>query len=128
MANKTMNYGEYAFLGGVLLALITGVAAGFIPPTLMPVLTAFLFLCGIIVGLLNVTDKEVTPFLVATVALLLAASAFGEAVSGTFNLGGNAVSMVPTLIVGFVTAFKAFIAPAAFIVAIKAVYKMAQPD
>ena len=127
MVNK-IHYGEYAFLGGLVLALIMGLLSGFVPNEAMPVLTAFLFLCGIVVGLLNISDKEVTAFLVASVALLVASESFGASLGKTFSLGGTVMSLVPTMILGVTTVFQAFIAPAAFIVAIKAVYKMAKPD
>jgi hypothetical protein len=128
MAAKTMNYGEYAFLGGLVIAVILGVLSNFVPAELMPILVAVLFILGIVVGLLNISDKEVNSFLVAAIALLLAATSWNVSLGATLQLLGEAGVMVAKMVVGFTNALIAFISPAAFIVAIKAIYKLAQPD
>lgn len=99
--------GGYAFLLGILLAII----GPYIPFGYMSLL---LVIMGLIVGYLNVTDKEMTPFLVA--ALALAASK------------GVDLSKIPILnyikLNEMVANLVVFILPAALIVAIVAIYKM----
>lgn len=99
--------GGYAFLLGVLLAII----GPYVPFTYMSLL---LVLLGLAVGYLNITDKEMTPFLVA--ALALAASRgvdLGKIpILSYFKLN----DMVANLVV--------FILPAALVVAVVAIYKM----
>ncbi len=128
MAGKQMNYGQIAFLGGLAIAIIVGVLSSFVPAGLMPLLMAVLFVLGLAVGLLNISDKEVNSFLLATVALLLAATSWNVSLVQALGLLGDLGATLATMVAGFTSALIAFISPAAFIVAILAVYKMAQPD
>lgn len=128
MAGKTTNYGEYAFLGGLVVAIIIGALSGVVPAAMMPILVAVLFVLGVVVGLLNISEKEVSAFLIATVALLLAATSWNVSLGQALGLLGTTGIMVALVIQSITGALIAFISPAAFIVAIKAVYKLAQPD
>jgi hypothetical protein len=128
MANKQMNYGQIAFLGGLVIAVIAGLLPSFVPAGLMPIMMAVLFVLGLAVGLLNISDKEVNSFLLATVALLLAATSWNISLVQSLSLLGELGTTLATMVAGFTSALIAFISPAAFIVAILAVYKMAQPD
>ncbi|MCI0504104.1 hypothetical protein L0Y65_05340 [Candidatus Micrarchaeota archaeon] len=128
MANKQMNYGQIAFLGGLAIAIIVGVLSSFVPANLMPIMMAVLFVLGLAVGLLNISDKEVGSFLLATVALLLAATSWNVSLVQSLGLLGELGTTLAGMVAGFTSALIAFISPAAFIVAILAVYKIAQPD
>ncbi len=127
--NKGINYGEYAFIGGLVIAVIVGVLSGFVPAGLMPILLALLFVFGLAVGLLNIQEKEVNSFLLATVALLAAATALDASLGKALPVvGESGSSLVVSLVDGFTSALMVFIAPAAFVVAIKSIYKLAQAD
>ncbi|MFA5165650.1 MAG: hypothetical protein WC481_08850 [Candidatus Omnitrophota bacterium] len=128
MANKQMNIGQIAFLGGLAIAVIVGLLASFVPAGIMPILMAVLFVLGIAVGFLNVSDKEVNSFLLATVALLLAATAWNVSLVQSLSMLGELGLTIGSMVAGFTSALIAFISPAAFVVAILAVYKLAQPD
>ncbi|MEW6722143.1 MAG: hypothetical protein AB1324_02690 [Candidatus Micrarchaeota archaeon] len=128
MASKTVNYGGYAFLGGLVIALVLGLLSSYLPAGVEPILKAVLFVLGLVVGLLNVSDKEMMLFLVAAVAMLAASLAFESSLVESLALVPGVGEMVGKMVSGFVGAFQAFISPAAFIVAIQAVYKIAQPD
>lgn len=128
MANKQMNIGQIAFLGGLAIAVIVGVLTSFVPAGLLPLLMAVLFVLGIVVGFLNVSDKEVNSFLLATVALLLAATSWNVSLVSSLSMLGELGMTLGAMIAGFTSALIAFISPAAFVVAILAVYKLAQPD
>ena len=109
MAKKQGSFiGSWAFLVGVLLAVILG-AIGQIGPAM----TITLFVIGLIVGLLNVADKETNAFLISGVVLIIA-SAFG----------GAAVSVVGWL-EGIFNALLLIFVPATVIVAIKNVFSIA---
>ncbi len=110
--------GEYAFILGVVIAVIAGFAvnylgafAGWVPLVLI--------ILGILVGLLNIKDKETTPFLIAAIALLAtgAISAFREIDSVVDPLG--------TVLSNIFGNIAVFVAPAAVIVAVVAIYKLA---
>lgn len=102
------NIGHWAFLIGVMLALI----AGLVPQLQTPRVAWILVGLGLVVGLLNIKQRESQPFLIAAVALLLAA---GSA-TNILRLG-----WLVYLLENVVT----FVFPAAFVVAFKAIWKMA---
>lgn len=99
--------GRWAFLGGLILAVL----AGFVE---IPNLLLFLFVLGLIVGFLNVTEKESTPFLIAVIALLL----IGVSSLQLGQLTGIAASILNNFI--------AFVAAAGLIVALKQILTVAK--
>ena len=99
--------GSWSFLIGVILAVIFGfITAGTWLPTLLVVL-------GLIIGLVNITDKEVKPFMWAGTVLVIV-SAFGGAVFGT----GYMATILNNMLMLFV--------PATVVVALKSVFSMAK--
>lgn len=126
MAKKNIkHYGEYAFLAGVILALLLGILSSTMPASTAPVVIMVLAVLGIIVGLVNVTAKETHTFLVATIALLLAATAWTPLIT-VLQIFGDMGTTVALWIGGFVTHLVAFISPAAFIVALRTIYLLAK--
>ena len=65
--NQTI--GSWAFILGVLIAIIAGLAAAMVVEY-AAMITLVLIILGLIVGFLNINDKETQPFLVATIALM----------------------------------------------------------
>ncbi len=126
MAKKNMkHYGEYAFLAGVVLALLLGILSSTMPASTTPIIIMVLAVLGIIVGLVNITAKETQTFLIATIALLMAATAWTPLIT-VLALFGDMGTTVAMWIGGFVTHLVAFISPAAFIVALKTIYLLAK--
>ena len=131
MGNK-FNYGQYAFLGGFGIAVIVGLISNMIGNA-MPLVLAILGLFGIIVGLLNISDKEKTAFLVATIALLMVVSSINKVVDNmnavtAGGVVGGVIGPVGVFIANFLNALMVFVAPAAFVVALKYIYELAKPD
>ena len=112
MSNKL---GFWAFIIGLVLAVIISIMSAASTP-MWAVLT--LAVLGLIVGLLNVTDKEVQMFLIAAIAFLMSFQALSN-VFTTLTLGWNAIGTFFNLI-------SAFMAPAAAIVAVIALFKLAK--
>ncbi len=106
MEGKT---GHWAFLIGIVLAII----AGFVPQLQSPTVTWVLVLLGLIVGLLNITAKEIQEFLIAAVALVIAADAAGDII---------ALGLTMAVILGNIVTF---VFPAALLVALKAIWQLA---
>lgn len=106
---KRNKLGSWAFLIGVIIAVIIGLV-----PTTGNILPMILVILGIIVGLLNIADKEVTPFLMSGAVLIIAA-----------GLGQNVLSIVP-FVGEIVTALLMLFVPATIIVAIKNVFGIAK--
>ena len=121
---KTSKAGEWAYLVSVVIAVLAGIAAaaGFGASSWVAVL---LLILGAVVGLLNISEKETTAFLVATVALVVAS--LGANVSGTAGTFSvlNVVPGLGTLINAIVANIAIFAAPAAIIVAVKAIMNLA---
>jgi hypothetical protein len=105
--------GSWAFIIGVILAILGGVFSSAMAEYAATI-TLVLVILGLIVGFLNIGDKEVTPFLIAAIALMLVKSAELEAIP---EVGSYLVSIVNNI--------AAFVAPAALIVALIEVYRLA---
>ena len=108
--------GQWAFVAGIVIALVLGLSmfsqwAG--------TLTLLLVVLGLVVGFLNVSEKEATPFLVASIALLATGTAAGSLKLITLmGLGDFLATAVGNLSV--------FVAPAAILVAVKSVWGLAK--
>ncbi len=100
--------GHWAFVLGLIIAIIAGFGGE------IPSLVAILFVLGLIVGFLNVTEKESTPFLVGVIALLV----IGLAGMETVRYIGWMVPVLNNVIV--------FVAAAGLVVAIKQVLVIAK--
>lgn len=123
--SKENTIGAWAFLIGVILAVLIGVSATLIP---IPALTKYsaqiygiLLLLGLFVGFVNVTGKESQIFMMSG-AVLIIASKFGmESVTGSLigiGIGETVSSVFAALLVLFV--------PATIIVALKTVFSIAK--
>lgn len=118
MANEKT--GEYAFLVGVVVAVLAAVAgwAGALAAGVAGWVAVVLVVLGIVVGFLNVSEKESQPFLLAVVALLVAGTAsFAALDTVVANLGTFLTNVVKNLTV--------LVAPAAVITAVKSTWSMA---
>jgi uncharacterized membrane protein len=101
--------GSWAFLIGVILAIILG-AFGLMTPTLIIVLIVI----GLIVGFFNISARESEPFLISGIALIIA-SAFGQAIVQDVAVLS---SMLQSMLLIFV--------PATIIVAIRNVFTLSR--
>lgn len=104
---KIAKIGEWAFLAGVAIALLLGLFIG----EAVGAWATTLIVLGIMVGILNIAEKETTAYLVAAIALLVAGSAGLGSLPFT-NLM-NLSAMLGNIVL--------FVAPAAVIVAVKTV-------
>lgn len=110
MAKNTRNaLGGWAFLGGVVLAIILGILGAMTTSWVI-----VLMVIGLIVGLLNIAEREVQAFLTSG-AILIIASALGQGV----------VLQIPVLY-NVLQALLAVFVPAIIIVAVKNVFTLAR--
>lgn len=122
---------RWAFIAFVVIAIVAGLAIGYMAwdarswtdPNVADAngwVILIMLILGIIIGITSITAKEVTPFLIATIALLVASAA---------NVWGPLASVHEllyywaTAILNFIVAFAA---PAAVIISIKSVLAMAK--
>ncbi|HLC32504.1 MAG TPA: hypothetical protein VJJ82_01640 [Candidatus Nanoarchaeia archaeon] len=107
--------GVWAFVIGLVLAVIIAIVGAAAPPAWAIVLLA---LVGIVVGLLNIQDREVQLFLVAGIGFLLSFQALAVVLqSVAFGWSGAAI---------FFGLLSVFIAPATAIVGLRALYNVAK--
>ena len=110
MVKSQRNFvGSWAFLIGVVLAVVLGLAGA-----IDEIWTIVFIFIGLLVGMLNVTNKETTPFLISGTVLIIASA-----------LGGSALSDVQTLS-NVLNALLVIFIPATVIVAIKNVFILAK--
>ena len=114
---NTEKLGRWAFIAGVIIAIIAGIA-GAVSDPMGGWVPLIMLILGIIVGLTTITEKETTPFLVAAIALLVANG--GRA----FLLLNDVMPGLGTAIDTILVTLAAFVAPAAIIMAVKAIYNI----
>ena len=114
---KTETLGEWAFLACVVIAVLAGLAVTYASGAVTGQtdnINVLLVALGVVVGLTTITEKETTPFLVSAIALIVA---------GT--VGFSAIPPFGDLIAAIISFIGVFVAPAAVIAAVKAVYALA---
>ncbi len=100
--------GKWAFILGLVIAVVGGL--GFDQPWFVWLLA----ILGLVVGFLNVTDKETQGFLLAAIALIVAAAAWNSIPYIGEHLGRILANIV------------AFIGAAVLVVALKALFATAR--
>ncbi|MBI5872301.1 hypothetical protein HZB88_04430 [archaeon] len=111
---KIAKIGRIAFIIGVILALLIGLFGWGASTAAISILIVI----GLIVGLLNISEKEMTGFLFAVLVLVVIAKFGGDILSLVAGVG--------VYLQGILNALITFIVPTAIIVALKAVYALAE--
>lgn len=111
--------GLVAFTLGILVAVIAGILSAVDVIELGNIIVVvILIILGILVGILNITSREIMPFLMATVALVVVGNVFEPiSVAGVGSMLDNILKLLATLM-----------APAAVIVAIKVLVQVGFPQ
>jgi hypothetical protein len=106
--------GFWAFIIGLIICIIGGFISSWPSNTAIIII---LIILGLIVGFLNITTKEITLFLVATIALIVTGHVFSSiTVLGIGKFLDRMLSLLATLM-----------APAAIVAAIKALWAVGKP-
>jgi len=101
--------GTWAFLIGVLIAVV----AGLIPSLPATQVAWVLVILGLVVGFLNIRAREAQEFLIACIAILVVAG-----MGGLPPLGRTLGTILTNMI--------AFVAPAALLVSLRAIWQLAE--
>lgn len=117
MAKDSNSFGAWAFIIGVVLAVLGGiiVKANFVSQAIV---LSVLIILGLIVGFLNVTKDETKDYLLAAVSLVIVTSLGGQVLSVVQGIGpylGEVLGAIMT-----------FVVAATIVVTIKAIYALAQ--
>jgi len=128
---------RWAYILFVIIAIVMGLAVGYMAydksggyadigwynddvENINGYVLLIMLILGIIIGITSITAKEVTPFLIATIALVVAANANVWSPLGKIHL------LLDYWATGILWYIVAFAAPAAVIISIKAVLAMAK--
>jgi len=132
---------RYAFIAFVIIAIIAGLVVGYLayktpfggtyPLGLSDsgiqkdnsYITLVMLILGIIVGLVTITSKEVQSFLIASIALMVARIGVGTN-ADVWQPLSSIHNLLPYWATEILTFIVAFVAPAAVIIAIRAVIRM----
>jgi hypothetical protein len=101
--------GRWAFILGVVFAVVLGLLGN-----MNEVWVIILIVIGLIIGLLNITEKETTPFLISGTSLVIISA-----------LGGNFLYNVEVL-ANVLGALLVIFVPATVIVAVKSIFNLAK--
>lgn len=106
MSNELI--GKWAFLIGLIIAVIAGFITGY-----TEIILLVLFILGLIVGFMNIKDKDHIKFLLASVALL----ALGVSSISALSI----LAVVSIYLNAILGNFISFVSAAALVVSIKAI-------
>lgn len=111
---STTLLGRWAFIIGLIISILLGfVTFGYS--------SLILVILGLIVGFLNISDKEATHYLIAVIALMV----IGVAGLQALSLFGTALyTWIQTVLTSFIT----FVAASGVVVAIKELFYMGKQD
>ena len=112
--------GSWAFLIGALIAVVAGVVPGLSAGSTQVWVTSAIVLLGLVVGFLNVTSKETTPYLMAAVSLVLVSKFGGDAIKEIVTIGPILQAVLNNVIL--------FVVPSVIVVALKAIYSLASEE
>jgi len=111
-----VNVGKWAFIIGVIIAVISGFWT-------VPAVTLVMVILGLLVGFLNVTGEETQIYLVASVALMLiGATLLNQTVLSTLT------SVLGDWLQSVLTNFVAFVTASALVVALRAIIVLGQSE
>jgi len=120
-ASLLAKVGELAFIVVVIVAIVAGLATTKLDAAQLSWIRIALMILGVVISLTTITEAEVSQFMMVSVALLVASTA-AIFVLATITVAATAV----TIVGGVVLNIMAFVAPAAIIPSLKAVYKLAR--
>ena len=108
----------FAFVIGLVIAVVVGLLAAFgVMDIGNNVIIIIMLILGILIGILNITKEEMIPMLLATIALIVVGGVFAPL----------KLALVGTILDNIVSLLATLMAPAAVIVAVKALVAVGFP-
>ncbi|MCX8158065.1 MAG: hypothetical protein N3D73_00150 [Candidatus Diapherotrites archaeon] len=125
MVKNLEKLGSYAFIVGVAIALIVGLVTGFnIVSVDMGLVSIAMVILGLIVGALNIEDKEIMGYVIAAIGLTMGSTALanlGQLLAMSSATTGLGIAMMSAF-----TVFSTFVASSLFIPALKEIYNISK--
>ncbi|HRS42632.1 MAG TPA: hypothetical protein P5530_02025 [Candidatus Diapherotrites archaeon] len=115
MAKKETKIGAYIFIAGIVIAIISGILMNFMDPV---IITSVLMILGLIVGFLNVTEKEVKDYLLTAVCLVIVTALGGASIQNLMIIGPYLAGVLHSIMI--------FTIPTAIVVALKEIVSIAK--
>lgn len=119
MAAKSAKIGSISFVVGVVIAIVLGLIS--LDASLTAILTSVLVVLGLIVGFMNITEKETKDFLFVTAVLVVVSYCSGATWQSLSN-----VPVVGDMISNILRNIMTFIMPATIVVGMKAMLSLAK--
>jgi hypothetical protein len=116
--------GSYAFIVGVVIAVLAGIVSVFMAEMVAGmggIITLVLVVLGLIVGFLNIKDKHITDFLIAAIAIAMV----GGSAGGLIGID-QVIAPVGTLLATIVVNIVAIVGAAALVVGLKQIMALAK--
>jgi hypothetical protein len=123
-ASMLAKIGELAFIVVVIVAIVAGLLCTKLSATQISWVYIVLMILGVVVSLTTITEAEVSNFMMASLALLVASIA-ANTILTSIIAAPLAVTYAQT-VQGIVLNIMAFVAPAAIIPSLKAVYVLSR--
>jgi len=101
--------GTYAFLAGILISIIFGLIPSVNSESWVAIT---LIILGLIVGLLNIEDRNISLFLISSIAFVVTSTSL------------SALPVIGNILNGILTDFVQFVTPAALVVSIVAIIRV----
>jgi len=120
---KMKGIGAWAFIIGVVLALVLGLFSIQLGPNIYNGILGLLIISGILVGLLNVNSNDSSKFLLAAVSLVIVSFMGGSVISA---LGTVSFLKIGIILGEVLNALLFLFIPATIIVALKSVLEIAR--
>jgi len=110
---QLQKFGAFSFLAGILIAIIFGIIPSLRNLTWVAVV---LMILGILVGLLNIEDKNISLFLLAAISLVAMSTSL------------NAMPVIGDLLRAIIINLVQFVGPAALVVSIVAIVRVSNSN
>ena len=120
---KMRGIGAWAFIIGVVLAIVLGIFSSQLGPNLYNGILGVMIISGILVGLLNVDSNDASKFLLAAVSLVIVSVMGGSVISA---LGTVSFLKIGIILGEILNALLFLFIPATIIVALKSVLEIAR--
>lgn len=126
---------EYAFMAFVAIAVIAGLVLGYMAydaggwtevADANGYVTLIMLILGVIVGLISITSKEVQPFLMAAIALMVTRVGLGSVTGDVWQPLEQVHELLYFWAAGILNYIVAFVAPAAVLIAVRSVWTLAR--
>jgi hypothetical protein len=109
--------GKISFIVGMIIALLSGLYIGYTGEGLNKFVISLLIILGFIIGLINVTQKETVPYIVAVISIFLVLSLGGDFLKVVDTFGPYFDGILKSMMILFI--------PSMIIVALKIIWDYA---